>query len=114
MLATFMEILDTSVANVALPHMSGTFSATSDEILWVVTSYLVANAVVLPSAAWFSSVFGRKNFLIGCIIVFTCASILCGFSNSLEMIIIARIIQGAGRWSANADIPVSFIGELSS
>jgi len=96
MLATFMEILDSSVANVALPHMAGTFSATSEEVLWVVTSYLVANAVILPSAAWFSSFFGRKRFLITCIIIFTCASIMCGLSNSLEMMVIARMIQGAG------------------
>lgn len=96
MLAPFMEILDTSVANVALPHMSGTFSATPQEIIWVVTSYLVANGIVIPSTAWFSSFLGRKKFLLICIVIFTAASALCGASNSLEMLVFARIVQGAG------------------
>lgn len=104
MLATFMEVLDSSVANVALPHMAGTFSATPQEVLWVVTSYLVSNAIILPSGAWFSRIFGRKNFLLICIIVFTCASILCGFATSLNMMIFARILQGLG---GGALMPIS-------
>jgi DHA2 family multidrug resistance protein len=104
MLATFMEVLDSSVANVALPHMSGTFSATSQEVIWVVTSYLVSNAIILPSGAWFSRIFGRKNFLLICIIVFTFASFLCGCATSLEFMIFARILQGLG---GGALMPIS-------
>lgn len=104
MLATFMEVLDSSVANVALPHMSGTFSATSQEVIWVVTSYLVSNAIILPSGAWFSRLFGRKNFLIICVIIFTFASILCGLSTNLPMMIFARVLQGLG---GGALMPIS-------
>src|SRR6478735_7853490 len=96
MLATFMEILDTSVANVALPHIAGNLSATTDESTWVLTSYLVANAIVLPAAGWLSNFFGRKRFLIACIGLFTAASVLCGMATSLPMLIVARILQGAG------------------
>lgn len=96
MLATSMESLDSTIANIALPHMAGTFSATNNEILWVVTSYLVANAIILPSTGWFSSFFGRKKFLITCIIIFILASIMCGLSTNLTMMIFARILQGAG------------------
>src|ERR1700712_1572887 len=71
MLATFMEVLDTSVANVALPHISGNLSATTDEATWVLTSYLVSNAIILPATAWLTTYFGRKRFLITCIIIFT-------------------------------------------
>jgi DHA2 family multidrug resistance protein len=96
MLATFMEVLDTSVANVALPHISGNLSATTDEATWVLTSYLVSNAIILPATGWLSTFFGRKRFLIVCIIIFTVASALCGAATSLEMLIFARILQGAG------------------
>lgn len=96
MLATFMEVLDTSVANVALPHISGNLSATTEEATWVLTSYLVANAIILPATSWLTTVFGRKRFLIFCIIVFTIASALCGAATSLGMLIVARILQGAG------------------
>ncbi|MFN7944685.1 MAG: DHA2 family efflux MFS transporter permease subunit [Blastocatellia bacterium] len=96
MLATFMEVLDTSVANVALPHMAGNLSATTDEATWVLTSYLVSNAIILPATGWLSSVFGRKRFLIVCVIIFTLASALCGAATSLGMLIVARILQGAG------------------
>ena len=96
MLATFMEVLDTSVANVALPHISGNLSATTEEATWVLTSYLVANAIILPATGWLTSVFGRKRFLIACIIIFTVASALCGAAASLDMLILARILQGAG------------------
>jgi DHA2 family multidrug resistance protein len=78
MLATFMEVLDTSIASVALPYIAGNLGATREEATWVLTSYLVSNAIVLPASAWFSSFFGRKRFLIGCIILFTCSSFVCG------------------------------------
>lgn len=96
MLATFMEVLDTSVANVALPHIAGNLSATPEEATWVLTSYLVSNAIILPTANWFGRKFGRKRFLIVCIILFTLSSVLCGAAASLGMLIVARIAQGAG------------------
>ncbi|HEX8117050.1 MAG TPA: MFS transporter, partial [Pyrinomonadaceae bacterium] len=96
MLATFMEVLDTSVANVALPHISGNLSATNEEATWVLTSYLVSNAIVLPATNWLARYFGRKRFLITCIIIFTAASALCGAATSLGMLIFARVMQGAG------------------
>src|ERR1043166_5202052 len=96
MLATFMEVLDTSVANVALPHIAGNLSATPEEATWVLTSYLVSNAIVLPAANWFGRYFGRKRFLIVCIALFTLSSALCGAAPSLGMLIVARIAQGAG------------------
>lgn len=96
MLATFMEVLDTSVANVALPHISGNLSATTDESTWVLTSYLVSNAIVLPATNWLARSFGRKRFLIVCIVIFTLASALCGAATSLSMLIFARVLQGAG------------------
>src|SRR5689334_24152035 len=96
MLATFMEVLDTSIASVALPYIAGSLSATNDEATWVLTSYLVANAIVLPASLWFSLKFGRKRFLITCIIIFTISSFACGAATSLAIILIARAIQGAG------------------
>ena len=96
MLATFMEVLDTSIASVALPHIAGSLSATNDEATWVLTSYLVANAIVLPASPWFSRKFGRKRFLIACIVIFTISSFACGAATSLGMILVARAIQGAG------------------
>ena len=96
MLATFMEVLDTSIAAVALPYIAGSLSATNDEATWVLTSYLVANAVILPASTWFSLRFGRKRFLIACIMIFTVASFACGAAQSLAWILIARAIQGAG------------------
>src|SRR5215467_8389571 len=96
MLATFMEVLDTSIAAVALPYIAGSLSATNDEATWVLTSYLVANAIVLPASSWFSLKFGRKRFLIICIIIFTVSSFACGAATSLVVILIARAIQGAG------------------
>ena len=95
-LPTFMEVLDTSIATVALPHIAGSLSASTDEATWVLTSYLVANAVVLPASSWFSLKLGRKRFLIACIILFTFASFLCGAAVSLGMILLARAVQGAG------------------
>jgi len=95
MLPTIMEIVDTSVANVALPHMQGSLNAGTDEITWVLTSYLVANAVVLPMTGWLSRMFGRKRFLITCITLFTIASFLCGAAPNLGFLIFFRILQGA-------------------
>jgi DHA2 family multidrug resistance protein len=95
-LPTFMEVIDTSIASVALPHIAGSLSATTDEATWVLTSYLVANAVVLPASSWFALRFGRKRFLITCIIIFTIASFACGAATSLSMILVARAVQGAG------------------
>jgi MFS transporter, DHA2 family, multidrug resistance protein len=96
MLATFMEVLDTSIAAVSLPYIAGSLSATNDEATWVLTSYLVSNAVVLPASGWFSLRFGRKRFLITCIIIFTISSFMCGSATSLGMILLARALQGAG------------------
>ena len=95
MLATFMEVLDTSVANVSLPHIAGNLSATTDEATWVLTSYLVANAVILPATNWLGNLFGRKRFLVSCIFLFTLASALCGAAGSLGFLVIARVLQGA-------------------
>jgi DHA2 family multidrug resistance protein len=96
MLATFMEVLDTSVANVSLRHIAGSLSVSNDEATWVLTSYLVSNAVILPTSSWFSRRFGRRRFLITCITIFTIASLLCGLATSLDFLILARILQGAG------------------
>ena len=104
MLPAIMEIIDTSVANVALPHMQGSLNAGTDEVTWVLTSYLVANAVVLPMTGWLSRVFGRKRFLMTCIVLFTLASLLCGASPNLATLIFFRILQGA---AGGALIPIS-------
>ena len=95
-LATFMEVLDTSVANVALPHIAGSLSAGQDESTWVLTSYLVSNAIVLPMSGWFSQLIGRKRFYMTCVAVFTISSFLCGLAPSLGMLIFFRVLQGAG------------------
>lgn len=104
MLPAIMEIVDTSVANVALPHMQGSLNAGTDEVTWVLTSYLVANAVVLPMTGWLSRVFGRKRFLMTCIVLFTLASLLCGAAPNLAALIFFRILQGA---AGGALIPIS-------
>jgi DHA2 family multidrug resistance protein len=96
MLATFMEVLDTSVANVSLNYIAGSLAVSNDEATWVLTSYLVSNAVILPASGWLGRAFGRKRFLITCIAIFTVASVLCGLANSLGFLILARILQGAG------------------
>jgi DHA2 family multidrug resistance protein len=96
MLATFMEVLDTAIASVALPYIAGSLSATTDEATWVLTSYLVANAIVLPASNWFSLRFGRKRFLMTCVAIFTAASFACGAAPTLVFILIARVVQGAG------------------
>jgi DHA2 family multidrug resistance protein len=94
-LPTFMEVVDTSIASVALPHIAGSLSASTSEATWVLTSYLAANAVVLPASGWFALRFGRKRFLLFCITLFTLASLSCGSAASLTMIVIARAVQGA-------------------
>src|SRR4029078_10074877 len=96
MLATFMEVLDTSVADVALPHIAGNLSATPEEARWVLTSYLISNAIILPATNWLGSLYGRKRFLIVCIGIFTLSSALCGAASSLGMLRIARVLQGGG------------------
>ena len=95
-MATFMEVLDTSIANVALPHIAGSLSATTDEVTWVLTSYLVANAIVLPLSAWLSDLMGRKRFYMLCVALFTGSSFLCGFAPNLAMLVFFRILQGIG------------------
>src|SRR5271170_3350382 len=95
-LATFMEVLDTSIANVALPHMAGSLGASQEEATWVLTSYLVSSAVVLPISGWLATRYGRKRFYMTCVVMFTVCSFLCGIAQSLPMLIIARILQGAG------------------
>ncbi len=95
-LATFMEVLDTSIANVSLPHIAGGLSAGVDESTWILTSYLVSNAIVLPMSGWFSSLIGRKRFYMTCVAIFTISSFLCGLAPNLPMLILFRVLQGAG------------------
>ena len=120
-LATFMEVLDTSVANVALPHIAGSLSAGQDESTWILTSYLVSNAIVLPMSGWFSQMIGRKRFYMSCVAIFTISSFLCGLAPSLGMLIFFRVLQGAGgwitdnfewRWIFFINIPVGIISLL--
>lgn len=95
-IATFMEVLDTSIANVALPHIAGSLSAGQDESSWVLTSYLVANAIILPISGWLATFFGRKNFYMACVLIFVVSSFMCGVSTNLGMLIFFRILQGLG------------------
>src|ERR1700744_1185310 len=95
-LATFMEVLDTSIANVALPHIAGGLAASQDESTWVLTSYLVSNAVILPIAAWLSVLIGRKRFYMTCVMLFTASFFLCGMAPTLGMLILFRVMQGLG------------------
>jgi DHA2 family multidrug resistance protein len=95
-LATFMEVLDTSIANVALPHIAGSLGASSEEATWVLTSYLVASAVILPISGWLSDRIGRKRFYMSCVMMFTACSLLCGLAPTLPFLILARILQGLG------------------
>ena len=96
MLSTFMEVLDTSIANVALPHIAGSLSSGIDESTWVLTSYLVSNAIVLPLTGWFSRLFGRKRFYMSCVLIFIVSSLLCGLAPSLPLLVFFRVLQGAG------------------
>jgi DHA2 family multidrug resistance protein len=95
-LATFMEVLDTSIANVALPHMAGSLGASQEEATWVLTSYLVSSAIILPISGWLANRFGRKRFYMSCVAMFTVCSMLCGLAQTLPMLIFARILQGLG------------------
>ncbi len=95
-LATFMELLDTAIANVSLPHIAGGLAVSYDESTWVLTSYLVSNAVVLPLSAWLSRVFGRKRYYMLCVVLFTLSSLLCGLAASLGLLIFFRVLQGVG------------------
>jgi DHA2 family multidrug resistance protein len=95
-LATFMEVLDTSIASVALPHIAGNLGATPDESTWVQTSYLVSNAIILPMSGWLSTRIGRKRFYMACVVLFTLSSMLCGLAASLPMLIVFRVMQGLG------------------
>ncbi|HXA64133.1 MAG TPA: DHA2 family efflux MFS transporter permease subunit [Bryobacteraceae bacterium] len=95
-MAAFMEVLDTSIANVALPHMAGNLGASNDESTWILTSYLVSNAIVLPISGWFAALLGRKRFFLLCIFLFTLSSLLCGAAPSLALLILFRVMQGAG------------------
>src|SRR5437868_2743819 len=104
MLGTFMEVLDTTVVNVSLQHIAGSLSVTPEEATWVLTSYLVANAIVLPMTGWLGNYFGRKKLLIACVASFTLASVLCGMATNLPFLILARILQGAG---GGAMVPIS-------
>jgi DHA2 family multidrug resistance protein len=104
MLAVFMEVLDTSIANIALPHIAGSLSATPEEATWVLTSYLVSNAIVLPMTGWLGNYFGRKRVLLSCILMFTFASALCGLAWDLPALVLARILQGFG---GGAMVPIA-------
>jgi len=94
MLASFLYSMDWSIAAVALPHMQGTFSATQDQIAWVITSYIVTSAIVMPTGGWLSTRFGRKRVFVWAVAGFTAASVLCGAANSLTTEVLARILQG--------------------
>ena len=96
MAAAFMFVLDETIANVALPHMAGSFSVSREESMWILTFYLIASGIVIPMVGWFSKVMGRKNFFMFSIILFTVASVLCGFSKNLEQMVLSRILQGIG------------------
>jgi DHA2 family multidrug resistance protein len=96
MLATFMEVLDTAIASVALPYIAGSLAASNSEATWVLTSYLIANAVILPASNWFALRFGRKRFLLSCVVLFTIASFFCGAAPTLWLLLLARVLQGAG------------------
>ena len=104
MLGTFMQVLDTSIANIALPHIAGSLSATPDEATWVLTSYLVSNAIILPMTGWLSNYFGRRRLFIWCVGLFTLASAFCGAAPDLPILIVARILQGVG---GGAMVPIA-------
>lgn len=95
-LATFMEVLDTSIANVSLPHIASNLSASQEESTWVLTSYLVSNAIILPMSAWLQRLMGRKRFYMTCVALFTCSSFLCGLAPTLGILVLFRVLQGVG------------------
>lgn len=96
LLAVFIYVMDGTIANVALPHMAGSFSATRDESIWILTSYLISSGIVIPSVDFFSKLFGRKNFYVISVLLFTIASFLCGTATSLGQMVFYRVLQGAG------------------
>ncbi len=96
MLPTFMEVLDTTIVTVAVPHIAGSLSSSNEEATWVLTSYLISNAVILPASGWLALYFGRKRFLLTCIVLFTISSVFSGVASSLGMLIAARVLQGVG------------------
>jgi DHA2 family multidrug resistance protein len=96
MLATFMQVLDSTVVNVSLPKIAGNLSATTEESTWVLTSYLAANAIVLPATGWFSTIFGRKRFYMACVVAFVASSFVCGMAPSLGWLVVFRVLQGLG------------------
>ena len=114
MLATFLEVLDTSVANVALPNMAGSMASSLDEATWVLTSYLVANAIVLPMTGWLSGFFGRKRFLMVSTALFTLASAACGMADSMSFLISAGISSGGRRRRADSALAGHFDGKFSA
>src|SRR5258708_14827932 len=93
-LATFMELLDTSIASVALPYIGGGLGRSFDEVTWILTTYLVANAVILPMSAWLSRVFGRKKYYLGCVALFNLISFFCGLAPTLGIMLSSRVLQG--------------------
>src|SRR3954462_473002 len=95
MISTLMEVLDNTVGDVSLPHFAGDLGATPDEATWALTSYLVANAIILPLTGWLANYFGRKNLLMAAVVGFTSASVLCGIAPTLALLIVFRVIQGA-------------------
>src|SRR5271154_3856351 len=95
-LATFMEVLDTSIANIALPHIAGSFGASANESTWVLTSYLVSNGIVLPISAWLATRIGRKRFYMSCVALFAASSFLCGLAPTLGLLVFFRVLQGIG------------------
>jgi MFS transporter, DHA2 family, multidrug resistance protein len=95
-IATFMQVLDTSIANVALRQIAGSLGAGADESTWIVTTYLVASAIIIPISGWLSAVVGRKRYYMICVALITVASLLCGLATSLPMLIIFRVLQGLG------------------
>jgi MFS transporter, DHA2 family, multidrug resistance protein len=103
-LATFMEVLDTTIANVALPYIAGSMGVSADEASWVVTTYLVANAVILTASSFLARLFGRKTFFLTCLVLFAVSSVLCGFAPNLQTLLLARILQGLG---GGGMVPVS-------
>src|SRR5258705_4065784 len=111
-LATFMELLDTSIANVSLPHIAGGLSTGQDESTWVLSSYLVANAVVLPLSAWLSRFMGRKNYYMLSVALFTASSLLCGLAPSLGWLIFFRVLQGIGGGGPGPPRPAILLGTI--
>src|SRR5436305_4971309 len=95
-IATFMEVLDSSIANVSLPHIAGSLGATYEESTWVLTSYLVSSAIVLPVSGWLSTIIGRQRFYMLCVTLFTICSLLCGLSTRLPLLLVARVLPGVG------------------